>query len=213
MRTPAFPSHREAFTTLALLVTLLAPATLVAAPPASASPAVAPSPQVLPAPVTDIPGVEKRIYRDGRVYIGGQPSAESLAALAKDGVTAIVNLRTPTEMANREAIPYDEAAAAAKLGLDYVEVPIGGDDHPYRPEALDRLQSVLDSHPGGVYLHCHTGTRASYVWAGYLVRDLHFSIDDALAHGRAIGVPPDPLAQLLDRPLRVEVAAPTANDH
>ena len=192
------------------LVALFAPPLRAAPTPATVT-ATAPQPDVLPVPVSDVPGVDQRIYRDGDVFVGGQPSAESLAALAAKGVTAIVNLRTPAEMADRSAVPYDEAAVAAKLHLDYLEVPVGGEGHPYRPEALDRLGDVLSRHPGGVYLHCHTGTRASYVWTGYLVRELHFPVDAALAHGRAIGIPPDPIAQLLGEPLHVELQPPAAS--
>jgi hypothetical protein len=37
------------------------------------------------------------------------------------GVTVVVNLRTPEEMADREAVPFDEEEVVRKAGMDYVE--------------------------------------------------------------------------------------------
>jgi uncharacterized protein (TIGR01244 family) len=166
----------------------------------------------VPAQVTDVEGVERALYRDGRVFIGGQPSEAALRRLKELGVTAIVNLRGEAEMANREWVPYDEAALAAELGLEYVHLPISGEEHPYRPEVLDRLEETLRKHAGPVLLHCTVGWRASWTWTGYLVRYQGLGIDEALARGRAMQLSEDPLAGLLARPLKLvyadEVPAP-----
>ena len=61
-----------------------------------------------PDTVPDIEGFNRRIYREGRVYIAGQPTVEALEAVAERGVTAVINLRTPGEMDDREAVPFDE---------------------------------------------------------------------------------------------------------
>ena len=184
-----------------------------ASPPASAAPvAAAPRPAVeidraaLPAALSEPAGVERRLFRDGRVYIAGQPSEEALAKFKELGVTAVVNLRTPQEMADREEVPYDEAAAAARLGLEYVHLPIGGPEHPWRPEVLDRLADVLERHRGPVLLHCTVAWRASYVWTAYLVRETGLSLDEALARGRAIALTPDPLGELLGRRIELSLA-------
>ena len=81
--------------------------------------------------------------------------------------------------------------------------PISGDDHPYRPEVLDRLEETLRRHSGPVLLHCTVGWRASYAWTGYLVRHQGLEIDAALARGRAMQLSEDPLARLLGRPMRL----------
>ncbi|MBZ0089338.1 MAG: MBL fold metallo-hydrolase, partial [Thermoanaerobaculia bacterium] len=188
-----------------VLAALLFPSTLPAvAPPAAVDPARP------PVEITDLPGVERKIYLDGRVYISGQPTAETLAELRRRGVTAVVNVRTAEEMADREQVPYDEAALAAELGLDYVHVPIGGVDHPFRPEVLDRLADVLARHSGPVLLHCTVGYRASWVWTGYLARDLGLPVDQALARGESMAISRHPLGLLLDRPLRIELGEPPA---
>jgi len=156
----------------------------------------------LPVSVDAVDGV-RPLFRDGRVYIAGQPSREALARLHALGVTAVVNLRTPAEMEDRQRVPYDEAAAVAELGMEYVRIPLGGDEHPYTPQAVDRLAKVLAEHRGPVLLHCTVGWRASYLWVAYLIREQGFALPDALARGEAIAISPDPLEGLLGRPLAV----------
>ena len=198
-----------------LLLALLA---LAPAPAPAGVPAAAPAPAkvgidraALPLEVRDLPGVERKIYLDGRVYIAGQPSSEALAELKRRGVTAIFNVRTVEEMADRSQVPYDEAARAAELGLEYEIVPIGGTEHPFRPEVLDRLAELLSRHPGPVLLHCTVGYRASWVWTAFLVRNLGLPVEEAVARGESMAISRHPLSLLLGRPIRLlldEAAAP-----
>jgi len=157
----------------------------------------------MPAEVSDVEGVERNLYLDGRVYVGGQPNEAALAMLRELGVTAVVNLRTPSEMDDCTQVPYDEAGAVERLGMEYVWVPLGGDDHPYTPEAVDTLARVLERHAGAVFVHCTMGWRASYLWVAYLVRYRGFELGDALARGEAIAIGPPPLEGLLGRPLEL----------
>ena len=158
----------------------------------------------LPERVEGIEGVEQNLFRDGRVYIGGQPSQAALAALRELGVTAVVNLRTPAETEDRQRVPYDEAAAVAELGMEYISIPLGGAEHPYTSQAVDRFAQALADHPGPVLLHCTIGWRASYLWVAYLIREQGFTLPDALARGEAIAITPDPLEGLLGRALTVQ---------
>ena len=156
-----------------------------------------------PDTVPDVEGVRARIFREGRVYIAGQPSGAALVTLADRGLTTVVNLRTPEEMADRARVPFDEAALADSLGLAYVPIPLGGDEFPYTPAAVDSFAAVLDRTDGPVLLHCTVGWRASHLWAAYLVRHLDFPVDEAYARGEAIGIGELPFARLLDRAVKV----------
>jgi hypothetical protein len=73
----------------------------------------------MPQAVEDFEGVERNLYRDGRVYIGGQPSEDALRRFKELGVTAVVNLRTPGEMEDRERVPFDETVVVEGLELVY----------------------------------------------------------------------------------------------
>jgi uncharacterized protein (TIGR01244 family) len=156
----------------------------------------------LPVAVTDVAGVQNVIFKDGRVFIAGQPSEAALARLKELGVTAVVNLRTPKEMDDRTAVPFDEAAAVAKLGLEYVHIPLGGKDFPFTPAAVERFAQVLDKHPGPVLLHCTVAWRASYMWVAYLIRYGGLELDPALARGKAIAISADPIEGLLGRQVK-----------
>ena len=186
------------------------PPAVSTAPPPAAAPEVVIDGSALPRAITDLPGIERRIFQDGRVYISGQPSEEALARLKERGVTLVVNFRTLQEVADRTEVPFDEPAAVAALGMEYVSVPIGGTDQPYRTEVLERVHGALARHQGPVLLHCTVGWRASYVWTAYTVKYLGLDLDSALARGRAIALTEDPLSLLLGRRLKL-VDADTAS--
>ena len=170
--------------------------------PAALGPASAMDGGRLPQAVAGIEGMEKDLFRDGRVLVGGQPAEGSFPGLAKLGVVAVVNLRPPREMSDKAEVPFDEAATAARLGMEYVSIPIGGTEYPYRPQAVEQLAQVLERVSGPVLVHCRSGVRASYLWAAYLVRYGGLDLDAAVARGRAMAIPPDPLGMLLDRQLK-----------
>jgi len=193
-------------------VRTLLPALLVLATATLGHSEEAPAPLELgpsPVEVKDVDGVYRNLYRDGRVYVAGQPSAEALVRFKEFGVTAVVNLRTDAEMDDRDRVPFNEAARLEELGIEYVHLPIGGDEQPFRPEVLARLDDVLRRHPGPVLLHCTVAWRASWVWTGYLIRYQGLSVDDALARGEAIALEPSPLEGLLGRPVHLELGEPT----
>jgi uncharacterized protein (TIGR01244 family) len=159
-----------------------------------------------PDTVADWSGFNARLWRDGRVFIGGQPDSTALTGAGQRGVTCVVNLRTPTEMADRKRVPFDEAALAASLGLEYVSLPMGDAQHPYTSAAIDSLASVLSRHEGPVLLHCTVGGRAAHVWVAYLVRHQGWSFEEALARGEQIAISKSPFSGLLDREYRVQPA-------
>src|SRR5947209_5650079 len=71
----------------------------------------------VPAPVAlDTTGMfQARFAKVGDdMFIGGQPTAKALRNLRAQGVTAVVNLRTPPEM-DPTRIGFDEAALAKEL--------------------------------------------------------------------------------------------------
>ena len=57
------------------------------------------------------------------MFIGGQPTEKALRELRAKGVTTLVNLRMPEEMAR---VGFDEAALAKELGIRYVYIPMRG---------------------------------------------------------------------------------------
>ena len=147
-----------------------------------------PSPKI-PMPVQlDTHGqVESTLARVGDdVYIAGQPTAAALRSLHERGVTTVVNLRPPDEMAH---VPYDEPAAAKALGMTYISLPVRGNErYPFTPETLRRFAEVMRTAKGGVLLHCTVAWRASHLWAAYLIQERGLPDDSALVNARAINL-------------------------
>jgi uncharacterized protein (TIGR01244 family) len=123
------------------------------------------------------------------MFIGGQPTEKALRELRAKGVTTLVNLRMPEEMAR---VGFDEAALAKELGIKYVYIPMRGTpENPYGPKQLDTFAATMASAEGKVLLHCTIAWRASHLWAAYLIRERKIPVTPALAHARLINLMDD----------------------
>jgi uncharacterized protein (TIGR01244 family) len=132
---------------------------------------------------------EKFVSVGDDMFIAGQPTQKALRELKAEGVTTVVNLRMPEEMAR---VGYDEAALAKELGLNYVYIPMRGTaENPYGPKQLDTFAAALASADGKVLLHCTVAWRASHLWAAYLIRERNVPVATALAHARLINLMDD----------------------
>jgi uncharacterized protein (TIGR01244 family) len=122
-------------------------------------------------------------YAEGH-YAGGQPSAEQLADLARDGVRTVINLRGPQERAD-----YDEASEASRLGLRYVSLPITGATDLDRPRVRE-FGRVLDDarREGGVLIHCASANRVGAMVALDEALNRERPLGEALERGRAAGL-------------------------
>jgi len=123
------------------------------------------------------------------VFVTGQPTERALRELKAQGVTTVVNLRTPEEMTRN--VSFDEAALVASLGMQYVYLPVRGNDQfPYSPATLTKFADAVSTSKGKVLLHCTVAWRASHLWAAYLI-DRGIPVDSALANARAINLMDD----------------------
>ena len=123
------------------------------------------------------------------MFIAGQPTEKALRDLRARGVTTIVNLRMPEEMAQ---VGFDEAALAKELGIKYVYIPMRGTpENPYGPKELDTFTAAMASADGKVLLHCTIAWRASHLWAAYLIRERKIPVATALSHARSINLMDD----------------------
>jgi uncharacterized protein (TIGR01244 family) len=143
----------------------------------------------VPDPVTlDTTGMfqDKFVSVGNDMFIGGQPTEKALRELRAKGVTTIVNLRMPEEMAR---VGFDEAALAKELGMRYVHIPMrGSPENPYGPKQLDSFAAAMTSADGKVLLHCTVAWRASHLWAAYLIRERKVPAATAVAQARQINL-------------------------
>lgn len=143
----------------------------------------------VPNPVSqDITGMfqAKFVTVGDDMFIGGQPTEKALRDLKAKGVTTVVNLRMPEEMAQ---VGFDEAALVKELGIRYVHLPMRGSaENPYGPKELDAFAAAMASADGKVLLHCTVAWRASHMWAAYLIRERKMPVETVLSQTRQINL-------------------------
>jgi uncharacterized protein (TIGR01244 family) len=144
----------------------------------------------LPAPVDlDTTGMfqAKYVRLGDDIFIGGQPTEKALREMKAQGVTVVVNLRSPEEM--KTAVRFDEPALIRELGMRYVYIPMRGTtEFPYSPDAITKFADAVNSANGKVLLHCTIAWRASHLWAAYLIKERGVAPEDALTNARAINL-------------------------
>jgi uncharacterized protein (TIGR01244 family) len=144
----------------------------------------------LPAPVDlDTTGMfqAKYVRLGDDIFIGGQPTEKALREMKAQGVTVVVNLRSPEEM--KTAVKFDEPAVIQELGMRYVYIPMRGTpEFPYSPDAITKFADAVSSANGKVLLHCTIAWRASHLWAAYLIKERGVASEEALANARAINL-------------------------
>jgi uncharacterized protein (TIGR01244 family) len=141
------------------------------------------------------------------LFIAGQPTERALREMKAQGITTVINLRTPPEMAR---VGFDEARLVEQLGMKYVYIPMRGNaEFPYSPETLQRFSDALRSADGKVLLHCTIAWRASHLWGAYLIQQ-GVPASEVLRHTRAINLMDDhrmtdsgrqPIEDFLGRPV------------
>lgn len=108
----------------------------------------------------NIPGLPNLMTPAPGYASGGQPTPEQLDAAAKSGVARIINLRPPEEDAG-----FDEAAMAAKLGMDYTVLGIAG-PQDLSPDNARKLDALLAQSAGTpTLIHCASGNRVGALMA------------------------------------------------
>jgi uncharacterized protein (TIGR01244 family) len=115
------------------------------------------------------------------VYTAGQPTAEQLAAFKASGGTTVLDLREPHEPRG-----FDEAAEAARLGLEYVPLPVG--PRTMTDDTLDAVRATLRDATGPVLFHCGTANRVGGAMLPVLILDHGMDEDDAVQAAMRIGL-------------------------
>jgi uncharacterized protein (TIGR01244 family) len=131
-------------------------------------------------PIPEAPG----FYQAGRLFAGGQPTADDLRVMRGMGVTMVINLRSKAEMADPELRAWPRTVRS--MGLDYVHVPLGEDE---RVEVKDvqRFFAALDDCDGAALVHCADGERVRDVWELHLMYERGYSQQRAHYFAQTLG--------------------------
>jgi uncharacterized protein (TIGR01244 family) len=95
---------------------------------------------------------------DENVCTGGQPTMQALEKLKAEGVTTIINLRTPEEYNVAQ-----EEAKAKELGLRYFHIPVVYST-PKEEQATEFLKIVSDPKNRPMFIHCTAAIRVGAFW-------------------------------------------------
>lgn len=127
-------------------------------------------------------GVDNLRRVDDRVLRGDAPSEIGYRALARQGVTTVVDLRAERDL----DIPGE---LLAELGVDRVALPIRDGQTPTADQVRAFLD-VVDGADGLVYVHCGAGVgRTGAMVAAYVVATGEQSRLAALRSNLAVGPP------------------------
>ena len=116
------------------------------------------------------------------LYTAGQPDVDDWRAIARAGVTTVINLRTPEEMAGR-----DEAAEVRAAGMRYVSLPIAGPDDLSAANAAE-LWRMLSGSTQPMLVHCASGNRVGALLALGAAQQGAMSAEAALSLGERAGM-------------------------
>lgn len=119
----------------------------------------------------------KPVHQCGQLLLAGQPSPEDLALLKKRGIKTILSVRHANE------IDWDEAAAATKHDMQFVQVPFRGKEE-LTDAVFDQVLSVLRNKENGpTAFHCGSANRVGAIW--YVHRVLEEGVPPAVAEREA----------------------------
>jgi protein tyrosine phosphatase (PTP) superfamily phosphohydrolase (DUF442 family) len=121
-----------------------------------------------------------------RLHTAGQPDADTLATLADQGFTLVVNLAPPN---NQGAVP-NEGKLVAEHGPTYVNIPVNWQQPTY--EDFELFSAVMNgARDRKVLVHCQLNMRASAFTFLYRVVHEHVPPEEALKALQAVWIPRD----------------------
>jgi uncharacterized protein (TIGR01244 family) len=155
----------------------------------------------LPVSIGDAP--EVFTATDANITVSAQPTEQMLRALAEHGCTLVINCRTAGEMTN---VGFNESALSKKLGMTYVEIPLGGNEG-YDPADVARLKNILAANPTAkTLLHCASGGRSTQLYIAHLATNEGLTLEQAQQRAREAGMlQPGSLERLMGAPVESRI--------
>jgi protein tyrosine phosphatase (PTP) superfamily phosphohydrolase (DUF442 family) len=136
----------------------------------------------MPSPFQALHGVANACQPLPNIVTGGQPSATDLEAFGTAGGAVVLDIRDPMEPR-----PVDEPALVRRLGMEYVNVPVG--TGTLTDATLDRILEVLrGSGDRVVFVHCASGNRVGGALLPFLMLDQGLEEEDAVGQAMRIGL-------------------------
>ena len=135
--------------------------------------------------LNDVSGIANFLKLEDKTWTAGQPTMAQFARLKDEGVTLVINLRSPAESSN---LGMTEDAAMKSLGIDYVNIPVVFGN--LQASAVDEFLKITDEQLGHrqVLIHCAAAVRVGGFWMIRRVLRDHWSFEKALEEANRIGL-------------------------
>lgn len=145
-----------------------------------------PAPSAGQATGQQVPPIRNFLRINDQFCTGGQPRMEHLDQLKKDGVKAVINLRTPGEHRAEE-----EEAKAKELGLRYFNIPVVFREP--KPEQVDEFLKLTDDPANRpAFIHCTAAIRVGAFWMIRRVMRDGWTIEKAEEEAKQVGLRESP---------------------
>lgn len=149
-------------------------------------------------------GETPNVHRFGKALLAGQPSEEDLALAKEQGIVRVITLREDGE------INWDEAAAANRLGLEYLQLSFH-DPETLTDELLDTsIQYLAESEEHPVLMHCGGASRVGAVWLAYRAIVDGLSVEEATAEAEEVGLRNEAVKQRVIQYVQERATQPAA---
>ncbi len=97
-----------------------------------------------------------------RVFVSEQITTADIGIASAQGIKTIINNR-PDDEAQGQPKTADLAAAAAELGMQYIDLPVVAGK--VTDEHIEQFESIYADIQGPVLMFCRTGHRSTVLWA------------------------------------------------
>jgi uncharacterized protein (TIGR01244 family) len=125
-----------------------------------------------------------QIQIDDQITVGGQPDAQQLEQLARDGFQTIVNMQTAGEE-DQPLSPREVGDKVRQLGLQYKHFPVSRET--MSPGRVDQFREMLTHCATPVFVHCSSGQRSgAFVVMDRAVKQ-GWMADETLAQADSMG--------------------------
>lgn len=137
-----------------------------------------------------LPGLANAACPVPEVLTGGQPAEEHFRTFSMSGYRTVLDLRAPDEPR-----AFDEAEAARRVGMEYVNLPVTAGT--LGDETFDRFRALVrDPAKRPIVVHCASGNRVGVVLIPYLVLDEGKRPEEAMEAAVEVGLRSRELAAL-----------------
>lgn len=119
----------------------------------------------------------------GRISFFAQPTKGEIQAFADSGGKVVISARTDAEMEKND---FDEQGFVESLGMKYIHIPTSSSTFGY--SMRDDLATALESTQGEVLFHCKSGSRATAIYALYMIEEFGMNRIDAIDNSLELGM-------------------------